>query len=251
MTRTTRLGAGLAITLLAVAGCSATDEGDPGETTSQETAAPDEAPDTDALEPDLEGIPEVVAQVDGHEISRDEFVEAYQGQFQQLALQAQSTGQPVDQEQLRLEVADTLVGTQLLIQEAEARGFEATDTQVDETLAELAEVNGLGSADEVVEALAAQGLSEDEVRSELRTQVKVDQLVDDAVGDTTPTDAEVQELYDGLVEQQEAAGGEAEVPPLDDVRPQLEEQLTSTARSEAIGALLTELRESAEVTINL
>src|SRR5699024_3716454 len=43
-------------------------------------------------EPDLEGIPDVVAEIDGEEISGDEFSKNYEAQFQQLSMQSQMTG---------------------------------------------------------------------------------------------------------------------------------------------------------------
>lgn len=255
---------GVAAALLGLAGCGAGGDEAAQDPTSTATAtaaeaapsASGEATAPEMPEPDLEGIPDVVAVVNGEEITRDQFVEAYENSFTQYAMQAQMAGQPVDQDLLKAQTADTMVNTRLLRQEADERGITAAPEDVDATLDELAEANELESVDGVFEMLAEQGYSEEEVRAEVENQVILEQLVADEAGDTTPTDEEIQALYDDVVAQQEeaadAAGQEAAtVPPLEDVRPQVEEQLRSQKESEAVQALLASLRESGDVTINL
>jgi len=250
------LAALLGLSLFGVTACA--DEGEQGkeaasseQPTSEQGAAGEQPP---MPEPDLEGIPEVVATVDGHEIGKDEFVQAYEGQFQQMVMQAQMSGQEVDQNQLKQQTVDSMVGTQLLIQEADRRSFTASDEQVDATLEELAKSNGLGSSDELVATLGEQGMSEEEVRSQAATQTKLDQLVADEAGDTTPTEEELRKVYDESVAQQPAApeGGEQPTPPsFEEVRPQLEQQLKSQKEGEVIQALVASLREGADVEVHL
>ncbi|HLS00871.1 MAG TPA: SurA, partial [Beutenbergiaceae bacterium] len=68
--------------------------------------APEENPagdaDTDQLEeqlqapePDIDDVPDVVAEVNGEEIDREEFITAYEGQLQQAFMMQQ--GEDVDQ----------------------------------------------------------------------------------------------------------------------------------------------------------
>src|SRR5690625_4092520 len=113
-------------------------------------------------EPDLEGIPDVVAEVNGEEISGEEFETTYVGQFQQAMMQAQMSGQEVDQDQLKAQTAEALIGQKLVIQEAENQGFEASEEDVEETLDEIVEQNGLNSQDDFFAALEEQGIAEDE-----------------------------------------------------------------------------------------
>ncbi|NED94194.1 peptidylprolyl isomerase [Phytoactinopolyspora alkaliphila] len=256
------LSAGVVLSLLGVAACGEDDEA--GDATAPESAptAEDEGTGQEAApEPDLEGIPDVVAVVNGEEISRDEFVTTYESQFQQMAMQAQMSGEEVDQEQLKAQTADSMVDSELLVQEADDRGFDASQDDVDTTLNELAEQNGLGTADDFLAALAEQGMPEEEVMKQLELQVKVDQLISDEAGDIEPSEDELRKLYDDAVAQQEAAGEEgaaeagteegAEVPSFEEVRPQLEEQAISQKEAEVAQALLADLRESGDITVNL
>jgi hypothetical protein len=256
MRKKTLLAALLGLSLFGLTACA--DDGGqatPDATSSEQSTAEGQAGEQPPMpEPDLEGIPEVVAEVDGHEIGKDEFVQAYEGQFQQMALQAQMSGQEIDQDQLKQQTVDSLVGTQLLIQEAERRNFTASEEQVDATLEEIAKANGLGSADELVSALGEQGMDEEEVRTQAATQTRLEQLVADEAGDTTPTEDELRKLYDESVAQQPAApqGEEQPTPPtFEEARPQLEQQLKSQKEGQAVEALVTSLREKADITVNL
>lgn len=206
--------------------------------------------DAGTIEPDLEGIPDIVAVVEGDEISKADFIQTYELQFQQFAAQAQATGQPPDQDQLKKQTAESMVGARLLLQESVDRGFEASDKDVATELDSLVEQSGLGSAKELFAALEEQGTDEKTARKQLREQIKVDKLIAEEAGDVAPTDEEVKELYEQLTAQQEQTGGQA-LPPLDEIRSELEEQLKTQKESEVANTLVAELRKDAEVTINL
>lgn len=203
-------------------------------------------------EPDLEGLPDVVAVVNGTEIGKDEFTTAYENQFQQAAAQAQAGGQEVDQDLLKTTVADNLVSTELLRQEAEKRGLEATDETKAAAIEGLLESSGLGSEEELRAAFAEQGLDDAQFDSQLEDQVKLEALLAQEAGDTAPSDQEIQDTYDAAVAEQEASGETATpIPPLEDVRAQIEEQLSGEKLSAAAQTLIAKLREGADITVNL
>lgn len=202
-------------------------------------------------EPDLEDVPDIVAEVNGEEITRDEFEQVYAPQFQQIAMQSQMSGQEVDQSQLKQQVADGLVSQELLRQEAEDRGIEATDEEVDAVIDDLVEQNGLESREELFAALEEQGLTEEEVRTELREGLNQDQLIAEETGEIDVTEEELQSLYDDTAAQQEEMGGEQELPPFEEMEDDLESHIRQQKASEATRNYASELRENADVTINL
>src|SRR5690625_7181435 len=108
-------------------------------------------------EADLSDVPEVVAEVNGDEISKEEFTSFYEPQFQQQAMMAQQGGQEMDETERKTQVADQLVDNRLLIQAADEAGVEATGADVAALLEDVAPQNGLESADGVRAALAAPG----------------------------------------------------------------------------------------------
>lgn len=247
------LGILMALLLVGASACGGADGdgGDPSggaEAQQREKEAGPSAP-----KPDLDGVPEVVAEVNGQEISRDQFVQAYESQFQQAVMQAQSSAQEVDQGQLRKQVADNLVNTELLVQEADERDIKVSDKEVDRTLKELAAQNGLESVDAFVAAMEQQGMDRDEVESQMQTQVRIERLVSSEAGDVSASEAELRALYDRLVAQQEQAGEQAaqQVPPFAQVRSQLEDQVKAEKESEVAQRLITDLREKADVVVNV
>lgn len=244
---------GLATALLGVAACSSDDGAGSSDEASEKSSESGGADGQSVPGADLEGIPEVVAEVDGEEITRDEFVEMYERQFEQMAMQAQAGGQEPDQDALKEQVAQSLVNTELLTQAAADQGLEATDADVDQTIEELATSNGMSSPDEFLKALDEQGVPEDEVRDQVATQVKVDALIAEEGGDLDPTQGELRKAYDQAVAQQKQAGGKAadKLPPFKKVVPQLTEQVTAQKEAAAGEELVGRLRKDADIEIFL
>jgi len=226
---------------------------DTSSSASPSAAASDGA--AEGPQPDLDAIPDVVAEVNGEEVTKEEFVPIYEAAFQQAAAQAQMGGEASegpDEEALRKETADNLVDTELLLQEAESRGLEVSDDAVEAELTDLAEQNGMKTADELLKAVEAQGVSADQAREQVRTQAMVEELVEDENGPLKPTDKELRKLYAQVKKQQAASGGGGqEIPPFAQVRDQLAEQASSQEVGKVATGLVKDLRKDADITINL
>jgi hypothetical protein len=107
---------------------------------------------------------------------------------QQAAMQQQTTGQEVDQDELKAQVADLLVDNELLKQAADDAGIEVSDEDVDAFLEETAQQNGLGSGDELISAMEQQGQDEEQIRSDAADQVQLDAYLEKEADITEPTD---------------------------------------------------------------
>lgn len=241
-------GAAMAFSLVGVAACGGgSDDAAADKPKASATPAADKA--------DLKGIPAVVAVVDEQEITKDEFVTAYENRFQQATSEAQSSGQPVDQAALKKETADGLVSNKLLLAEADRRKLTASDADIDKALAEYATQSGAESQEAYLKTLADQGLDEAAVRTEVASQLKLDQLLAEEAGNKKATKAELQAIYDQAVAAQAQSGGTQDpaqaIPPFEEVQDELKEQAKSTKQSEAGEKLLAELRKKATITVNL
>ncbi|MGD7003368.1 SurA N-terminal domain-containing protein [Corynebacterium halotolerans] len=258
-----RLGAAVAGSVLILSGCSAVTEGEGGSGVEgqQEQAAAEaggqdpggDAGQADMPEPDLDSVPDVVAEVNGTEISKEDFTTVYEVQFQQMAMQSQMSGQEVDQDQLKNMTAEGLVGNELLAQEADNRGIEASDEDAEQKLAEYAETNQM-SPDEFIAANEEQGMDETAMRDEISSQIVIEDLLTDEFGEFEATEDEVQATYQEAEAQQQMggqAGGAQELPPLDEVRPQVEEQVINQKQMESTQKLVEDLREKGDVTVHL
>lgn len=208
-------------------------------------------------EPELEDVPDVVAEVNGEAIGGDEYSTAYEQQFTEMAMQAQMSGQSVDEEALQEQILDSLIGVELLTQDAEASGYAASEEDVEDELQALAERNGLESVDEVIDLAEEQDISEDELRDEVAQEAMINQLIEDQDVEE-PSEEEIEEAYEQQVAQQEAMqemegedGEDVEVPSLEELRPQIEEQLATQKENEAILAHIDDLREDADVEVHI
>jgi peptidyl-prolyl cis-trans isomerase SurA len=198
------------------------------------------------------GIPDVVAEVNGEEVTKDEFVPIYEAQLEQATAQSQMSGEAPDEDALKQATLDDLVDTELLAQEAEARGIEVTDEDVDAELTSLAEQNGMTTGEELLEAIAQQGMDADTARDQVETQVLIEQLVEDENGPFEPTEKELRAIYDDAKKQQAQSGqGSQQIPPFAEVRSQIVEQAEAQETGSVAGALVEDLRKDAEITVNL
>ena len=241
--------------LLLLGACNGDEEEATEETGSAEEAAAPEsgaaAEQPEMPEPDLEGVPDVVAEVNGTEIEKAEFEEAYNMQFQQMAMMSQMSGEELNQDDLKKQVADGLVSQELLIQEADNREIEVTEEDTNGVLDSLVEQNGMESQDDLFAAFEEQGMPKDEVMSQVDMQVKIDKLIAEEAGDIEPSKEEMQEIYDAQVAQMEQMETEEEPPSFEEMEPQLKEQVVMQKESEAAQTLVADLKESADVTMHL
>lgn len=260
-TRTWRTAVAAAGLVLAVAGCGTggDDEGGAAETQaaaeqSDQAAEPGQDGEQFADGPDTSDIPDPVAEVNGTEISRDEFLSVFENQYQQMSMQARMSGQPVDEEQLKELTTDGLIGTELLTQEAGKRGIEVSEGEIQAELAVFAERNQV-STDEFVEAMGGQGLDREAVLDQIDKQLRVQKLIIDEYGEFEVTDAEVQAAYEQVAQQQAMSGGGAAggggLPPLEQVRGQVEEQVRAEREAGAMEELSQKLRSGADVTVHI
>lgn len=259
MRNRTVLGLSLVAATCALAACGGGDDSaakpDAAEKTPSQAASDgaDEAAPEPGSEPDLTGIPDVVAEVNGEEVTKDEFLVLYRVQFQQAVTQAQAGGPPPDEDALKAQTADGLVDTELLVQEADARGFEVTDEDVDAELTKIAAQSQMQDTDELIAALEEQGTTEEEARNQLSSQVLIQELVEDEAGPIKSSDQELRKIYQEVKDQAEAQKGAQpqEIPPFAAVKSQIADQARSEKLAEVAKTLVDDLRKDADITINL
>lgn len=249
------LGLAMSVSVVALAACgSQGDEAKPQES----SAAAEQSPGADGSgqdgKPNTKDIPEVVAEVNGEKITKDDFVPLFETQYQQMQAQAQQSGQPVDEKDLKKQTAENLVSTEVLTQEADKRKISVSDKDIDKALKESAQ-SGQMSEKDFLSAMKDQGMDEKKVRSELKNQLKIEGLIDDEYGEFEVSGEEIGQAYEKAKAQQEQmaqqGGQDQEVPPLDEMRPQLKEQVKSEKSNEATQKYAKKLRKQADVTINL
>jgi peptidyl-prolyl cis-trans isomerase C len=122
-------------------------------------------------------LPEVLARVNGEAVNKTEFDRAVS------ALEARNGGPVPAQQRDRVlrEVLDQIVSYKLLIQESRVRKIAADDTEVDARIKEIQAQ--FPSEDAFKQMLTARKTTLDQVRSDIRQDITVQKLIDNAIAD--------------------------------------------------------------------
>lgn len=165
-----------------------------------------------------------------------------------IAQQMSAQGYPVEmesvQEQIKGDALNRLINTKLLVQAAETASYEATDEEIDTSIAELA--SQFGGEEAFAEYLKSTSLTDDMVRQDIREQILVDKYL---VNETTLSsieaeESEVAEFYEGLLEEY----GE-ELPALVEIEAQITADIVAQKQQVALSEHLAMLRADADVVI--
>ncbi|WP_252312378.1 SurA N-terminal domain-containing protein [Sinobaca sp. H24] len=257
------LTASMAISLSVIAACGGESEEEAGsdEEQQQEESAESEGQEAEQEQPqapevNLDDVPDVVAEVNGEEITKDEFESAYTTTLSMFSMQGMNLEEQDEngemEAELKASTAEQLVGQRLLVQEAENRDYEADADEVDEILNQ--QKDQFENDEDYQAALEEQGFTEDDFRAQIEESLRVEQLIEEESQDIEVSEDEIDEQIVAMEEQQaavaEQAGEdapEAQTPERD----QVEEEVRSQKENERVQELVTELRDDADVTINL
>ena len=191
------------------------------------------------------GTPELsdtVARVNGEEITRTELENSEAQIAAQQGVDIASLD-AANREQLQVQALDVLISNTLIQHAVASSGLTTSEADID-TQIETFKSQFPDDA-QFQEALAGQGLSEadlrEQVRGEMTTQAYLEQTLD--LASVTVTEEEINALY-----EQEATITE-DVPPLEDVRGQIEAFVIQQKQQELLAAHVQELRSAADIEI--
>ncbi|WP_227940421.1 SurA N-terminal domain-containing protein [Alkalihalobacillus deserti] len=194
---------------------------------------------------DTEEIPDVVATVNGEDIEKEMFVTTIEQQAMQVAMQGidlESEEGVEYLEELKDQVLDQIINSKLIADAASNEGLEATEEEIDNGISELMAQNGLESEEQLQELLEAQGVQMDELRDDVKKNVKSSKYIEQKVTEIEISDEEIQAFYDEAIVN--ATEDESQLPSLEEVRSDIEYQLQ-------MESLISTLKEKSDVTINI
>ncbi len=132
----------------------------------------------------------VAAEVNGHAITYAELDKAYQSNYSQ-----QSEGASEDQVMAqKLDLLNSLINNEIMMQRAEKLGLNATDSDVD---AEIAKMRSPYTKEEFDKQLADRHMTMDDLRAQKRRQLTIDKLINKEITSKIAiTDADVRAFYE-------------------------------------------------------
>ncbi len=188
---------------------------------------------------------EVLAAVDGEEISASEVEPIVEQQMQGMQQQGRQVNAQMEQ-MLRKRVLDNVIKNKLIIQEAKDRNIEVSKEEVEQTYQEQARM--LGGESNLNQRLSQAGVSGDEFREQIRQKAVVDKLKEEVAPEAEVTEEEARKFYEDNKEMfRSPQGGEPHE--FDEVKDQLMQQLEQRKANQAFGGFVEKLRNDADVEI--
>jgi hypothetical protein len=205
---------------------------------SDESTDQEEVADPSAFEAD-----QVVARVNGVDLYGDSLTLQLSQSVLASGFESFEAADPQMQQLMQTQAFDAIVNTELLAQAAVAAGFVVTDTEIAAEFDVL--VANIGGMEVAEPRLAELGLSIDDFKENLSNDIIISRFVESKNDPLAlvVTEEEVQTFYDEAVN----SGGAGTVPPLEEVRSQVEQQLALIKQQEVLLILIEELKTEASI----
>ena len=186
-----------------------------------------------------------VAVVNGIKIPRNEFESSVVILKQNAVQQGVDMSAPGADEKIKTEALDTLINNALLIGGAKTAGIIADETKVEEQYDVL--VQNLGGEETLKKRMAEIGLTEEKLEDNIRDRIIADTFIEQGtdIEGLTVTEDEVTTFIKSISTEG------AELPPLDQITPQIKAQLLQEKQQGVLLDFLEKLRNEARIKIKI
>jgi hypothetical protein len=188
---------------------------------------------------------ESVATVNGVEIKKVDFDSSLNQLTNMSADQGADVTNPSLMEQLKTQALETLVTAEVLRQKAVAEGIDVNQEQIDTRYEEIKE--GIGGEEALMERMTEFGVTEESLRRDIENEFLIQGLFDAKV-DTSSievSEAEVVALY------AQAGGAEGGLPPLEEVREQIDAQIKFDKEQALVGEYIESVKAEAKIEVEI
>jgi len=191
---------------------------------------------------------EVAATVNGENITMDE----YQSRLETLMLSYEQQGADFEGEegeemkaQVEQMAIQNLIQQKAFMQKAEEKNSIATQEQLDGEIEQIK--TQFESEEKFQEALENNQLTENEFESMLKFDLTMANYMEENVEEVEVTESEVQEAYESYAQQMQGMEEGAQVPKLEELRPDLEEMLKGQKQQEQMTQIMEEIMENSDI----
>jgi peptidyl-prolyl cis-trans isomerase SurA len=184
------------------------------------------------------------AKVNGTKIDLALYEKNYAQLVQGAAAQGLDANDPAVAAEMKKQSIDILVNSELLRQAATEAGVVVTDEQINGRYTEL--VQSQGDETKLVARMTELGITKESLLSDIKNEILIQTHLTAAV-DTSKivvTDEEVLALYNSV-----ASNKDVQVPPLADVRPQIEQEIKFGKEQELISGYIETLKAKATIEV--
>ena len=184
---------------------------------------------------------DAVAVVDGEEISQEDFDRALLQAAKRQGLQQAPTEDNPQYEVIRDEALGDLFDIAWIQGEAEERGIEATDTEVQDQLQQVKN-QSFKTEEEYQNFLERSGFTQEDVNLRIELQVLSTKIQEEVAADAEKaTDDDAEKYYEA--NKVNYVGENGETQPFDEVKDQIKQQLDGQTQQEYFADFLNDYRE--------
>jgi hypothetical protein len=198
----------------------------------------------------------LVAKVNGHKITGATYnralTQVHQQAQQQQMQQGQSGGMSKKQE--KQQAVQSVVGNELLLQDANKHGFKAPKSKVDKQIHQTKKQ--YKTKKQLHSALKQNDLTMHQFRSQVADQVKLDSYVKHELGPFHVSSKQIKQSYNQYKQQQKQAQQQSKngskkqsVPSLKQLEPQLKQQLKNQQKQKKVSDQVTKLKKKGHVKV--
>ncbi len=186
---------------------------------------------------------DVAAVVNGTKITAAEVAESADMMTKSAELQGMDVSDPVVLEQIRAQALENLINNELLMGAARQSGATANEASIQSAYDEL--VTQVGGEEELQTRMATVGLTTDTLMGNITDRLIVDQYIESStdIETITVTDEEIQTYLNSIVTDG------VELPPLEEIKPQIEASLLAEKQQTLVNDLIEKLRSEAKIEI--
>lgn len=188
-----------------------------------------------------------VAIVNDNEILGSDYNSTLASIQQQMLQMGQDPTSKEALEQVKDQTIDSLVGQTLLLQDADKKGYKASEADIKKQLDEMKKQ--FETEKEFKDVLKESGMDMKTFETQIADNIKLEQYVEKEVPTSQITDKEIEKTYKQLSEQGKSTG--QEVPKLEEVKPQIEQSLKQQKQQEKIAQQVDELKKNANIDIKI
>ncbi len=187
----------------------------------------------------------VVAIVNGTRITLASYEENVSMMMTSAELQGIDVSDPVVADEIEKQALENLINNELLIGAARNAGMGADVAAVQSAYDAL--VDEVGGEEELKSRMETVGLTSDVLKSNISDRLIVDQYIEAETDIETLTVAEdeINVYVTSLTE------GGITLPPLEEIKPQIEATLLAEKQQQVVDELITRLRSEADITIRI
>ena len=160
--------------------------------------------------------------------------------------QGQDTKNESVVKQIKTQAIDVLVNTELLRQEAKKNGTKVTNDDIDKRYQEI--VTSIGGEEKLAAKMTELGITTESLRKDIEGEILIQGHLATAV-DTSSIKITDEDIKGAYAQISGTAGAGVKVPPLEEIKTQLEAQLKTNKEQELVNAYITKLREGAKIEV--